>query len=159
MSTAIEHFRCGGVALHDRRVRHFDFMKTIDLYMVKDDGDDAEKLHANPKYYPQQRLAKPEEITLEAMAQLMDEAAENCNAHDFVCVHRGLAAILFQEVGRDEATKVMRRLVNYTGLYGLVGVCGKGDVKTAEKELGVSLHDWSDWSLSNTALSAERSDC
>jgi hypothetical protein len=93
------------------------------------------------------RPAKDSEITLEALAQMMDEAAESCNAHDFVCVHRGLAVILFQELGRADATKVMRRLANYTGLYGMTGVCGEGDVEPAEKELGVSLHDWSDWKI------------
>jgi hypothetical protein len=123
-------------------------MKTRQMYMVKEDGDEDERLSC-ADYYPHIRDPDPEEVTLEAMAQLMDEAAEDCNAHDFVGVHRGLAAILFQEVGREKAGDIMRRLVNYEGLYGLVGICG-GDVENAEQELGVPLQDWSDWALPNS---------
>lgn len=118
--------------------------------MIRDDGE-TERLSFRNTYASSVRDATDADATLEAMAQLLDEQAENCNAHDFVCVHRGLAAILFQEMGREAATRVMRRIVNYEGLYGLVGVCGKGNLETAEAELGMSLHDWSDWSLANVA--------
>jgi hypothetical protein len=120
--------------------------KVTKLYMNQE-SDGPELLGFKNRYVDKSRPANPEEETLEAMAQLLDEQAENCNAHDFVCCHRGLAAILNQEVGRESATKVMRRLVNYEGLYGLVGVCGKGDVENAEKELKVPLNGWGDWSL------------
>lgn len=123
-------------------------MKTLELYMMKDGSEDERLSYKDLAEYGEScRLARPEEMTLEAMTQMLDLCAEDCNAHDFVCVHRGLAAILMQEIGREAATKVMRRLVNYQGLHGLVGVCGEGDVENAEKELKLSLRDWSYWSL------------
>lgn len=112
-----------------------------------DDNDTAPEFLTTADYYPHMREPRPEEITLEALTDLMDLKAESCNAHAFVCVHRGLAAILFREVGRDAATRIMRRLVNYSGLHGLVGAYGQGDVRNAEEELGVSLHDWSEWRM------------
>lgn len=97
-------------------------------------------------YYNQEREPNPEEVTAEALAHMMDFNAENCNAHDFVGIHRGLAQILAQELGRDAATRVLRRLANYEGLYGMVGVCGSGDPESAQRELGCKF-DWSDWKL------------
>jgi len=118
------------------------------LRMVTEDGSDCWWL-TDRDYYDQEREPLPEDVTAEALAHLMDHNAEQCNAHDFVCAHRGLAQILAQEVGREAATRILRRLVNYEGLHGLVGVCGTGDVAAAERELGCSLHDWSEWSLAN----------
>ncbi len=69
------------------------------------------------------------------MADMLDRSAENCNAHEFAGVHRKLAVLLRQEGGNELATRVMRRLVNYTGLYGLEGVCGQGDEELVAKEL------------------------
>jgi len=124
-------------------------MKTTPLYMVRETGDDnsTPEFLTTADYFPHMREPRPEEITLEALTQLMDENAERCNAHNFVCVHRGLAAILFREVGRKAATKIMRRLVNYGGLHGLIGAYGQGDVGNAEEELEVSLHGWKEWRL------------
>lgn len=121
-------------------------MKIVPLFVTRDEPDSKFRLSMDGDGEVS-REATPKDETLEALAQMLDEEAENCNAHDFVACHRGLAAIMFQELGRASATKVMRRLVNYEGLYGLTGVCGKGDVDRAEKELGMSLHDWSDWKL------------
>lgn len=120
-------------------------IKELQLYVVSEDGGPG--FLSFKTDYGKVRKADPKDCTLEAMAQLLDERAENCNAHDFVCCHRGLAAVLFQVLGREAATKVMRRLVNYDGLHGMIGVCGEGDVERAEKELKVPLQDWSDWKL------------
>jgi hypothetical protein len=122
-------------------------IKVKPLYMVHEDGEPSEYLYMRLGVYRQERLAMPQEETLKAMADMLDRFAEDCNASDFVGVHRGLAVILAQEFGELAARIIMRRLVNYDGLFGLVGVCGKGDVKRAEKELGVSLHDDSEWTL------------
>ena len=114
--------------------------------MCSEEGG-AEFLKFRGEGYDSARPSKPKDESLESLADLMDFSAESCNAHEFVCTHRGLAVILFQEVGRKRATAIMRRIANYEGLYGLVGVSGKGDLEQAEEELGVSLHDTSDWSL------------
>ena len=98
-------------------------------------------------YYDEYRDPMPEEVTAEALADMMDRNAEGCNAHDFVCSHRGLAQVLGQEVGREAATRILRRLADYEGLYGMVGVCGAGDVANTERELGCSLHSWHQWHL------------
>src|SRR3990167_978191 len=116
-------------------------MNMKQLYMARED-DGAEWLTFTPEYAAHSREAKPEEVTLERMADLLDLKAEDINAHDFVCCHRGLAALLNQEVGREAATRVMRRIVNYEGLQGMVGVCGAGDTKLASQELGVPLDSW-----------------
>jgi len=98
--------------------------------------------------YETLRLAKSTEITLEMLANLMDQDAENVNAHDFVASHRGLAAFLFKEIGRKKATELFLKLVNFRGLHGMTDVCGcVENLKEHEIELGVQLEDWSDWKL------------
>ncbi len=94
-----------------------------------------------------QGLAPNEMLTLESLADLCDQQAESCNAHDFVMSHRALAALLFQEVGRKAATKIMMRISRYEGLPGMTGVCGMGDDKLASSELGVRTDGWHDWKL------------
>jgi len=90
------------------------------------------------EYANECRPATDAEATLELMAECLDRDAENRNAHDFVCCHLGLAALLTQEVGEEAATKIMRRLAGYGGLHGMTGVCGAGD-GSAEEDLGVKL--------------------
>jgi hypothetical protein len=110
------------------------------LYMVKYDSDSAPTLRLeHDPYADESRPAKPEEITLEAVAHMLDHDAENINAHDYVRCHAGLAALLLQEVGREAATRVFVRLAGFRGLHGMLGVCGRTDPAVAEKELGVSL--------------------
>jgi hypothetical protein len=116
-------------------------MKTKKLWMVREGPGDCEFLRFYNLVFAIKRPAKPEDETLEAMADMLDMAAEDCNAHDFVNAHHAVAIILHQEVGREAATRVMRRLVNYEGLYGLVGSCGKGSKRTVERELKMSLYE------------------
>lgn len=92
------------------------------------------------------REAKDEEITLKGLADLLDQRAESINAHAFVCTHRGLACLLTREIGEDAAKKIFLKLYEYDGLQGMVGYAGAGDGE-AEKDLGVSLSDWSAWDL------------
>jgi hypothetical protein len=115
------------------------------LWMAKEDGNEV--LVIDPSWHESWREATNADATLERMADMLDADAESINAHDFVCCHRGLAVVLFQELGRDKATTVMRRIANYRGLHGMLGVCGRTNPADAEKELGVSLSDWSLWSL------------
>lgn len=110
-------------------------MKAKPLYMIWD--DDPEQATLSMERYKPCRPAKASEITLESMAVMLDLDAENCNAHDFVGVHTKLAALLFQDVGRKQATATFRRIVNYRGLHGMEGICGVGTPEACRKELGV----------------------
>jgi len=114
------------------------------LYMVKDFGEDEESLSLEDGYETS-RVANRDEITLKGMADLLDQDAEDQNAHEFVATHRGLAVILVQEAGMDKAWAVMRRLVNFRGLHGMVGIYST-DVAEAERELGITLDD-EDWDV------------
>lgn len=129
--------------------------KTMSVWWVRED-DEPEYLawgETGCESRETWRQAAEKDLTLEVMADFLDQDAENINAHDFVGAHRGLAALLYQEVGRTKATRVLRRLVNYRGLHGMVGVCGRGDPGTASLELGVPLGTGRDeqWSLGPTA--------
>lgn len=121
-------------------------MKKKTLYMVSED-DGPEILVWDPEFYEHKRPAKPKEETLERLAQMLDEHAENINAHDFVTTHRALAAMLYRQVGRAQATAIFRRLTDFEGLHGLTGVRGRTDPAIHEKELGVPLNNWKDWTL------------
>ncbi len=117
------------------------------LYMVSEDDGESRRLSTRSHYYPESRPAEPHEITLEAMADMLDHDAESANAHDFVMCHRALAALIHREAGREVATRVMRRLVDFDGLQGIVGVCGCGNPKETAKALGVPLDGWKKWRL------------
>lgn len=126
-------------------------MKPVKFYMAREeDGpDSAEWLTINGHHYPYRRDARDEEVTLEALADLFDQDAENANAHDFVLCHRGLAALLHQEVGREAATRIFRRLAAFNGLHGMGDVAATGRVsqKEVEKDLGVPLGGCKAWKL------------
>ncbi len=93
------------------------------------------------------RPSTPEDETLEALADMLDDDAENRNCHDFIGAHQALAILLFQEVGRDAATSVMRRLANYFGLHGMNGR-GSGDsLDLVEQELNIPLGGGTPWFL------------
>ena len=91
-------------------------------------------------------IATEDKLTLKRMANFLDQDAESINAHDYVCSHRGLACLLAKDIGEDKATSIFKKLIKYQGLHGMVGCAGAGDGE-AEKDLGVSLSDWSDWDL------------
>jgi hypothetical protein len=98
-------------------------------------------------YYSSSRPATEADITLESLANMLDEDAENINAHDFVTCHRGLAALLHKRVGRKAATDIFRHLVDMRGLHGMLGICGRTDPADAEQLLGVPLNNWKEWHL------------
>lgn len=111
-------------------------IKVLDLVMSSDWDDVEMGLGYASECGEFSRKAKKSDVTLEAMAILLDNWAGNCNAHDFCGVHKLLALLLHQELGRTKATRIMRRLVNYEGLNGMDGVAGSGDPDLAKKELG-----------------------
>lgn len=83
------------------------------------------------------------DFKLEELADLCDEQAEQSNAHDFVGSHRSLAALLFREVGREPATRIMRHIAEMGGLDGMNGVCTN---QNAFAELGIT-EPWKNWQL------------
>ena len=103
--------------------------------------DEGEWLHIGIDEYANEcRPATEAEATLELMADCLDRDATSRNAHEFANCHLGLSILLMQEVGRDAATKIMRRLAGYGGLHGMTGVCGAGD-GSASGDLGVVLQE------------------
>jgi hypothetical protein len=68
-----------------------------------------------------------EKATLEDLVKLCDDDAEDINAHDFCGTHRLLGAVLFRQLGRVQATEVMRDIAYRRGLHGMSGICGCRD--------------------------------
>jgi hypothetical protein len=85
------------------------------------------------------------DATLEQLADLCDNQAEQINAHDYVGTHRLLAAVLYRHVGRETATAILRDIAELGGLHAMNGVCGEPD---AYGELGVP-EPWKEWDLSD----------
>jgi len=56
-------------------------------------------------------------VSLEEIANLLDQDAENWNLHDFVGTHRCLAKLLHQQLGRDRATAVLKNVAEHGGLH------------------------------------------
>lgn len=81
------------------------------------------------------------QATLEDLAWLCDRKAEAVNAHNFCGVHRLLGAVLYQQYGREEATKTMLRIAKLGGLHGMNGVCCDTDAY-ALLGVGENGRDW-----------------
>jgi hypothetical protein len=98
-------------------------------YMITADGFPDEYLttDSDPSCYDTHRKATKADLTLTAIAEMLDQDAESCNAHDFVGCHKKLAAMLVNVVGKKDAVKVMVALIDYDGLHGLDGVAGSGN--------------------------------
>ena len=82
--------------------------------------------------------------TLEELANMCDQEAESRNNHSFVGLHKLLAALLFQQLGREKATTIMREIAEYSGLDGMRGIGGYA--KSAFSDFGLK-DDWSEWEL------------
>ena len=93
------------------------------------------------------REAEIDEVTIEQLADMFDSHAENINAHDFVTTHRALAALLYKNFGRKKATEILMLLIDFEGLHGLTGVCGRTNPDEHEKKLCVPLNNWKNWNL------------
>ena len=84
-----------------------------------------------------------QQTTLEQLANLCDQDAGSDNNHEFVGIHRVLAALLYQRVGREQATMLMFDIACRGGLDGMAGIGGKQD---SFAEFGIA-EPWQDWKL------------
>lgn len=96
------------------------------LYLV-----DNAWLKDDPEYGAEDsiRPATNADITIERLTEMMDQWAENHNAHGFVRMHPALASLLEPIIGHDKTLAVLLALVDRQGLPGLTGVCGMGEGK------------------------------
>jgi hypothetical protein len=91
------------------------------------------------------------DATLEEIVNFMDRDAEDCNAHEFIGVHRLLAAALLKDFQPTTSSKetwknnqvkyFMVKLAERGGLHSMNGLCGRKD---SYRELGVgpAHRDW-----------------
>lgn len=122
-------------------------MKRRKLYMVVEEPGGPEWLSLRGEGYHESREATEAEIRLEELADVLDQNAESNNIHEYVHAHRALAALLFRMLGRDTAFDVLRRIADFGGMHAMLGIYGTGDIRAAEKALGVPLGSWKDWKL------------
>lgn len=80
---------------------------------------------------------------LEQVADFCDQNAESRINRDYCGTHRILAALLYQEVGHEQATKLLVAIAAYGGLDGMNGVGGEAD---AFEDFGIQ-DCWHDWKL------------
>lgn len=118
-----------------------------ELYMVKEGEEPAylEMVSASDLNFYDARKPNPAELTIEAVSDALDRDAESSNAHDFVGSHKALAALMFKNLGRAQATKVVIELANFRGLHGLTGVAGCGDEDANRKAIGAEFFKESKW--------------
>lgn len=88
------------------------------LYMVAYDGD-PERLSIDGSHGDPSREADVSDITIDAMAQMLDQDAENGNYHDFVGCHAKLAKIFSDRCKPIVAKELMRDLCDVGGLHGM----------------------------------------
>ena len=94
---------------------------------IASEGDDW-FLEYESRSHERQRPASPDEITIDALCDVMDQDAENINAHAFAGVHRRLATLMTETLGLDPdmVRHVYIALAERQGLHGLDGYCGAG---------------------------------
>lgn len=83
----------------------------------------------------------PSDATIEELCKMCDRKAESSNAHDFVGTHRLLGSLLFRNLGRVEATKVMLDISLYGGLSAMSGICTDSDAY-GDLAVGEAGRDW-----------------
>jgi hypothetical protein len=94
-----------------------------------------------------EELTSEQQTTLEQLADLCDQEAESENLHEYVGAHRILAALLHQQQGREQATRIMFAIAELGGLDGMNGVGGKSG---AFADFGIQ-ECWADWTLQEDA--------
>lgn len=117
-------------------------MTRVKLVMVRDD-EGYEYLDYAPGDWSVVNESPP--ATLENLAELCDLHAESRNNYDFIGVHRILAAILFAQIGREQATIIMREIAELGGLDGASGKYWHPG-GSAFDEFGIK-PPWDEWSL------------
>lgn len=86
---------------------------------------------------------------IKKLADKMDVAAEDINAHDFVITHRALAILAVRTIGEEATLQLMKALSKEKGLPGLTGVCGEEPKRgTLLHRLGIS-ENWNGWDFPN----------
>lgn len=80
--------------------------------------------------------------SLEDLVNLCDWDAEAKLAHGFVGLHRLIGAVLYQQHGRESATKTMLRITKLGGLHGMSGI---GLISSVHQILGLGATE-DDWS-------------
>lgn len=89
-------------------------------------ADDYERLvyetrtSAN-KWYSKVRCATAADLTVKALAQLLDDEAEQSNYHEFVGVHGPLADRIHQNADMATAIMVLKTIVEAGGIRRLKG--------------------------------------
>lgn len=87
------------------------------VYVVTEDG--YTHLSFDGDFYDNRRLATNADLTLKAMAQLLDDDAEGSNHHDFVGLHADLGKLIAKETDTETATRIMRKIVDRGGLQSM----------------------------------------
>jgi hypothetical protein len=126
------------------RVKKELWLVQNDHYLDKPNGTPVPHLEfVDPKDPPDGEVLRKDgaTATLEDLVGLCDQDAESVNAHDYCGAHRLLAAVLYKELGRKKATKIMLEIAQRRGLHGMAGMVGLPD---SFKELGVGQlgHSW-----------------
>jgi len=80
---------------------------------------------------------------LEELADMCDQNAESRNNGDYIGVHRILAALLYRQLRREQATMLMKEIAEYGGLDRMNGVSGQDD---AFADFGIE-NGTDDWQL------------
>lgn len=86
------------------------------LYMIRDDEESNFVLSLD-KDYPQSRPATKDEISVEAIAEMLDFDAENSNHHGMVGCHKKLAEIMLKTITCDQTLEIMRCIADGDGLH------------------------------------------
>lgn len=115
------------------------------LVMVQEMPEDTPMLaYDDGQWLEEDIVGRNPSSTLEELADFCDGNAEARNGYDHVGCHRILAALLFNQVGRETSTRIMREIAEYGGLDGMVGVSGD---TPAFKDFGIP-DCWEEWELS-----------
>ena len=128
-------------------------MSPMDILVSEEDGESTLIWRRNSRNWAGTTIRdpRPEELTTERLADMMDLAAESHNAHDFVFTHRALAAVVASEFGSSVANHLMLLLTKFQGVPGITGVVGMGPFEDAESEFfnryGVRIDGWHDWTI------------
>lgn len=120
---------------------------TVEIVMARYDGPGFRlAFESESEFADDVRMATDDDLSLEDVANFLDQHAESCNAHDYVPAHRAIAAVMLSEIGREAATRVMIRLAEFGGLAGIMGMDSL-DVQDDFEAAYVQVSDWSNWSL------------
>jgi hypothetical protein len=102
------------------------------LYYGWDNNEDNYLyLTYSPKDFDNFKSAYLENVSLEKLADFLDQEAESSNQHSFVGVHRGLATLLYLNLGKENTKLILFKIAELGGLMemGELGVLTELGVK------------------------------